>query len=150
MQCPDCGGPMWDNRQTKKNPKQPDYKCKDKDGCGKGVWEEKKQNGNAPANGTAAADRAKRPLGRLYFECMKIAKATLEAQTDKGTRPAYMAADLIAATATVFIAAANTGAPLTAPPKKPAPPPPPPKPEPPTRDDDGQGWEDYGPDDLPF
>ena len=34
--CPDCGGPMWDNRTTKKG-KQPDYKCKDR-GCNKAVW----------------------------------------------------------------------------------------------------------------
>ena len=31
--CPKCGGPMWDNRGTperpKKNPKAPDYKCRD-------------------------------------------------------------------------------------------------------------------------
>lgn len=28
--CPTCDGPMWDNRATKKNPKAPDWKCKDK------------------------------------------------------------------------------------------------------------------------
>lgn len=35
--CPDCGGAMWDNRETKKG-RQPDFKCKDKDNCGKAVW----------------------------------------------------------------------------------------------------------------
>lgn len=34
--CPECGGAMWDNRQTKKG-NQPDFKCKDR-GCNKGVW----------------------------------------------------------------------------------------------------------------
>lgn len=34
--CPDCGGAMWDNRDTKKG-KQPDFKCKDKS-CNKAVW----------------------------------------------------------------------------------------------------------------
>lgn len=29
MQCPKCGGPMWDNRQTKKTEKSPDFRCKD-------------------------------------------------------------------------------------------------------------------------
>jgi hypothetical protein len=43
--CPDCGGEMWNNIGTKKNPKQPDYKCKDKDSCGKGVWIDKKKGG---------------------------------------------------------------------------------------------------------
>lgn len=35
--CPKCGGRVWDNRLTKKNPKAPDYKCRDKscDGC---IW----------------------------------------------------------------------------------------------------------------
>jgi hypothetical protein len=30
MNCPNCGGEMWDNTKDKKNPKGPDYKCKDK------------------------------------------------------------------------------------------------------------------------
>jgi len=29
MECPACGGEMWDNRKKKMNPKSPDYKCKD-------------------------------------------------------------------------------------------------------------------------
>lgn len=28
--CPKCGGEMWDNRQSKTNPKAADYRCKDK------------------------------------------------------------------------------------------------------------------------
>lgn len=28
--CPKCGGPIWDNRTNKKNPKGPDWSCKDK------------------------------------------------------------------------------------------------------------------------
>jgi len=35
--CPKCGGPMWDNREGKKNPKAPDFKCKDK-GCDGAIW----------------------------------------------------------------------------------------------------------------
>ena len=35
--CQKCGGPVWDNRVDKKNPKGPDFKCKDKD-CGEGFW----------------------------------------------------------------------------------------------------------------
>lgn len=35
--CPDCNGEMWDNRNDKRNPRAPDYKCRDKT-CGKGVW----------------------------------------------------------------------------------------------------------------
>lgn len=35
--CPKCDGPMWDNRQSKKNVKAPDYKCKDK-ACDGVLW----------------------------------------------------------------------------------------------------------------
>ena len=35
--CPSCGSEMWDNRQTKRTPRQPDYKCKDRE-CGKAIW----------------------------------------------------------------------------------------------------------------
>lgn len=36
MQCQQCGSQdFWDNRETKTNPKQPDYKCKQ---CGKAIW----------------------------------------------------------------------------------------------------------------
>ena len=35
--CPKCEGPMWDNRIGKKNPKAPDFKCKDRE-CDGVVW----------------------------------------------------------------------------------------------------------------
>lgn len=35
--CPKCAGPMWDNREGKTNPKQPDFKCKNKE-CGGAIW----------------------------------------------------------------------------------------------------------------
>lgn len=35
--CPTCGGAMWDNRVGKKNPKAPDWKCKDRE-CGGAIW----------------------------------------------------------------------------------------------------------------
>lgn len=44
--CPTCDGPMWDNRVGKKNPKAPDFKCKDKT-CDGVIWPPK--NGKAPA-----------------------------------------------------------------------------------------------------
>lgn len=33
--CPECGSRMWDNRRGKRNPKAPDFKCRDRDckGC---------------------------------------------------------------------------------------------------------------------
>jgi len=46
MNCPQCQGEMYDNRLTKKNPKAPDYKCKDPNclddkGYVTAVWEKK-------------------------------------------------------------------------------------------------------------
>jgi hypothetical protein len=35
--CPKCGGDMWDNRESKRNPKAPDFKCKDKS-CDGIIW----------------------------------------------------------------------------------------------------------------
>lgn len=35
--CPKCGGLMWNNIATKRNPKQPDFKCKDKQ-CDGVIW----------------------------------------------------------------------------------------------------------------
>ena len=42
--CPKCGGPMWDNRAGKKNPKAPDYKCHDKN-CDGVIWPPKQTEG---------------------------------------------------------------------------------------------------------
>ena len=42
--CPKCGGRMWDNRMSKRNPKAPDYKCRSRS-CDGVVW---------PSRGTAA------------------------------------------------------------------------------------------------
>jgi hypothetical protein len=35
--CPKCGGQMWDNRSTKRNPRAPDFKCRDR-GCDGVIW----------------------------------------------------------------------------------------------------------------
>lgn len=44
--CPKCNGEMWDNRETKKNPRAPDYKCKSA-GCEGVIWPPR--DPNAPA-----------------------------------------------------------------------------------------------------
>ena len=49
--CPKCQGPMWDNREGKRNPKAPDFKCKDR-ACGGVIWPPR---GTAPAPGAPAA-----------------------------------------------------------------------------------------------
>lgn len=37
VKCGVCGGETWDNTENKKNPRAPDYKCKDKQ-CGGAMW----------------------------------------------------------------------------------------------------------------
>ena len=49
--CPKCQGPMWDNRVGKKNPKAPDFKCKDR-GCDGVIWPPR---GAKPADVAASA-----------------------------------------------------------------------------------------------
>jgi len=44
--CPKCGGEMWDNRVGKRNPRAPDFKCKDRE-CDGVVWPPR--DANAPA-----------------------------------------------------------------------------------------------------
>lgn len=60
-ECPKCGGRMWDNRIGKRNPKAPDFKCKDR-GCDGVIWPEKEdrkipaENVTGPARTTKAKD----------------------------------------------------------------------------------------------
>lgn len=35
--CPKCEGRMWDNRTSKRNPKAPDFKCRDRS-CDGALW----------------------------------------------------------------------------------------------------------------
>lgn len=52
--CPKCNGRMWDNRVGKKNPKAPDFKCRDKQ-CDGVIWPPKAGTKAAPAARSAAA-----------------------------------------------------------------------------------------------
>ena len=72
--CPICGGKMWDDRASKRNPRAPDFKCRNKPrfaggpGCEGVIWPprdgEKRsaapaRNGSSPrANGAAPAPRS--------------------------------------------------------------------------------------------
>jgi hypothetical protein len=57
--CPKCGGAMWDNRASKRNPRAPDFKCRDKS-CDGVIWPPRDAApAGAPAGdgrGAAAAD----------------------------------------------------------------------------------------------
>jgi hypothetical protein len=45
--CPKCGGDMFDNRLSKKNPKAPNFRCKDREGCDGVIWPPR--NGELPS-----------------------------------------------------------------------------------------------------
>jgi hypothetical protein len=51
--CPKCEGPMWDNRAGKRNPKAPDFKCKDQE-CDGVIW---------PPRGAKPAAASAEPAG---------------------------------------------------------------------------------------
>jgi single-strand DNA-binding protein len=57
--CPKCGGEMWDNRASKRNPKAPDFKCKDK-ACDGVIWPPR--DGSVAVPSLAAAP-ARTPVG---------------------------------------------------------------------------------------
>jgi hypothetical protein len=57
VSCPKCGGRMWDNRLTKRNPKAPDYKCRDRN-CDGVVWPAKASASNAEHAEHDGADAA--------------------------------------------------------------------------------------------
>jgi hypothetical protein len=49
VSCPKCGGRMWDNRLTKRNPKAPDYKCQNRS-CDGVVWPPKPAGSAQPGD----------------------------------------------------------------------------------------------------
>lgn len=118
MNCPKCGGPTWDNRPKKAagtfSAKSPDFKCKDKT-CDGVIWPDKEAKPAvkvARINGGAKWTWAQ--LSSLYGRSLAVAKKHLVAQRgdfDIG------GADLVAAAATIFIAASRDGVaePTTAP-----------------------------------
>ena len=55
-ECPKCGGRMWDNRATKRNPKAPDFKCRDR-ACDGVIWPPKAANAR-PAQEEIVLDSA--------------------------------------------------------------------------------------------
>ena len=58
--CPKCGGKTWDNRLTKRNPKAPDFKCRDRS-CDGVVWPSRDgERAPAPAEPAAAGSAAPR------------------------------------------------------------------------------------------
>src|SRR5690349_9153912 len=59
--CPVCGGKMWDDRQSKRNPRAPDFKCRNKPkvmggpGCQGVIWPPRDGEARRPAAAAPAA-----------------------------------------------------------------------------------------------
>src|SRR2546423_13647862 len=49
VSCPKCGGRMWDNRLTKRNPRAPDYKCQNRS-CDGVIWPPKAPGPSSDVN----------------------------------------------------------------------------------------------------
>jgi len=68
--CPKCDGRMWDNRATKRNPKAPDFKCRDKPkvmggpGCAGVIWPPRDGERRPSATPSASAPRGAAPASR--------------------------------------------------------------------------------------
>jgi hypothetical protein len=58
--CPKCGGEMWDNRQSKRNPRAPDFKCKDRN-CDGVIWPPREATAATAAAAVAAAETPYEP-----------------------------------------------------------------------------------------
>ena len=56
--CPVCGGRMWDNRATKRNPRAPDFKCRDRS-CDGVVWPAKVGASAPKGNGMRPSEPAR-------------------------------------------------------------------------------------------
>jgi len=137
MNCPDCGGAMWDNRDSKKNPRSPDWKCKNK-ACGKGVWladgevqDEPRPQPSPPRSASALGGltaqqqaNARQLVRETYMSTMAyVAGAMQKISKDAGALPLDMG-HVQAATFSVYKIMADKGlipSHLAAPAVKPAP-----------------------------
>lgn len=59
--CPQCAGRMWDNRLTKRNPRAPDYKCRDRS-CEGVIWPAKSERGDEAESSTTLEDDVRDPI----------------------------------------------------------------------------------------
>jgi len=68
--CPKCGGRMWDNRLSKRNPKAPDFKCRSRS-CDGVIWPPK-AGGRSSASGRDSSEST----GPLVSEMEVAAQGT--------------------------------------------------------------------------
>jgi len=66
--CPKCAGEMWDNRASKRNPRAPDFKCRDRS-CDGAIWPPRDANAPpTPAVPTGTPDDPPCPIcgGKMW------------------------------------------------------------------------------------
>ena len=121
--CPKCTGRMWDNRATKRNPKAPDFKCRDRRCDGvlwpgehnvarpiveRGSTANREANAAQPASETRANDTTgsvaplRRSLRDCYLEVTDFVLAEVRPKYDGAGVPCTDAT-VAAITATLFI-----------------------------------------------
>lgn len=108
MNCPKCGGEVYDNRADKasgtKSYKWPDYKCKDK-ACDWAEWEKKKDAPAKPAARAPAGPKWTWPaLQELYRNSLRIAAPLVKTLVPNATSD-----NVVSVATTIFIAATKDG-----------------------------------------
>jgi hypothetical protein len=79
VSCPKCNGRMWDNRLTKRNPKAPDYKCRDRS-CDGVLWPARADSNDVDASATAS---------RVADEAVMEAEATPITRRTRKANPVF-------------------------------------------------------------
>lgn len=131
MTCPQCGSEMQDVRATKQHPKAPDFTCTDptcvnEKGYRTGVWLQPKRAPAAPpvkrtagGPGMPEAPTVRQPkwtwptLSETYLQSLLIARKQVVGLATSLKLEVRME-DILAAAATVFIAASRDGVKLIA------------------------------------
>lgn len=100
--CPKCGAEVWDNRNNKKSPKGPDFKCK---ACSEGFWLPKQSAPRpsfakpTPAPQVAAGTRDD-DLTTLFWDSFDKVIAGLR---ERKLTDLFVGKEVAALTATLFI-----------------------------------------------
>lgn len=123
LSCPKCGGAVWDNRETKRSPKAPDYKCQNRN-CDGVIWPPRDQARGG--NKSSAQPRPQQyPWGPLLKLCVQYTQKEIAPLFTNPTNEMVKEMAI-----SLFITASNQRGEIfkkAAPaPQPPAPPPPPP------------------------
>ena len=108
QRCEDCGGPVYDNRESKLKPTSPDYKCKDPD-CGWAKWLTPKGDPSRKA-GVKKPAKMEGPVVGNYRETYWADKAA----ADKAAIPVMRRSHAQEMALRYFLAVGNAPAQLTA------------------------------------